>query len=312
MPAVGADGYGAGMLLFLAACADPTTPGTEPTVRDSTPTGTTPTPESAPLHTGATGPSTPAGAPPVPSPGCARGAALADGEHTSDVGGTPRTWILQNAPGADGVTPVPLVVDFHGTGSTARQQKVLSGLAPVARDDGYAIVWPESLGSGVTKAFVLTCRSADLEFFDQLLDDLGRDACIDEARVAVTGLSNGAYFSHLVAAQRPERVAAAAPISGGLGFAEVLCRPTVPVPMLLVHGTDDPIVPFSEGEDARDAWFGVNGCAGVAADADGCTVGTGCAASLRFCAADGVGHVDIYLRYPTTERIAAHLRDAFR
>jgi polyhydroxybutyrate depolymerase len=296
------------LLLVVAACRDPET--TEPTTSpsDST-TPTTPPAEStpAPGHSGTAG--TPS--PPRPSPGCARGAVLPDGDHESDVDGATREWTLQNAPGADGVTPAPLVLDFHGTGSTRRQQKLLSGLAPVARDEGWAIVWPESQGSGLTKAFALPCRSADLDFALQLLEELGRDACIDEARVAVTGLSNGAYFSHLLAAQHPERFAAAAPIAGGLGFAEVLCRPNVPVSMAIVHGTADPIVPFAEGEAARDRWFEVNGCVGLETDAEGCVAGTGCDAPVRFCAAEGVGHVDIYLRYPTTERITAHLRAAF-
>jgi polyhydroxybutyrate depolymerase len=298
------------LLLVVTACRDPEPADpTVPSSHSAAPTLPPADSAAAPAHTGTAG--TSSGVPPRPSPGCARGAVLADGDHTSTVGGTTREWILQNAPGADGGTPVPLVLDFHGTGSNARQQKLLSGVAQVGRDDGYTVVWPDSLGSGVTKAFVLTCRSADLDFVLQLLDDVGRDACIDEARVAVTGLSNGAYFSHLVAAQHPELLAAAAPVSGGLGFTELLCRPTVPVPMAIVHGTADTIVPFSEGEAARDRWFDVNRCVGVETDADGCVVGTGCDAPVRFCAAEGVGHLDIYLRYATTDRIAEHLRTAF-
>jgi poly(3-hydroxybutyrate) depolymerase len=76
------------------------------------------------------------------------------------------------------------------------------------------------------------------------------------------------------------------------------------MPVTLVHGTADDVVPISEGEDARDLWAEVDGCSAPTTDADGCTVAScDAGATVRFCAAEGVGHVLIYAQYDTADRI---------
>jgi polyhydroxybutyrate depolymerase len=101
---------------------------------------------------------------------------------------------------------------------------------------------------------------------------------IDPTRVFATGISNGGIFSHFLAARRSERIAAIAPVAGGI--ADPFHRqfqPAAPVSVLIIQGTRDPLVPYDGGpvaggglrdrglviptEEAAKLWARHNACA---------------------------------------------------
>jgi len=69
--------------------------------------------------------------------------------------------------------------------------------------------------------------------------------CVNEQRVYVTGLSDGAFMTSAVACEYANRVAAVAPVAGIQDIAG--CRPARPVPVVTFHGTADPFVAFNGG-----------------------------------------------------------------
>ena len=70
-----------------------------------------------------------------------------------------------------------------------------------------------------------------------------RIACIDPARVYVSGISNGGFMATVLACRMAGRIAAAALFAPGVnGIGD--CAPSRPVSVLEVHGTSDPIVPY--------------------------------------------------------------------
>ena len=87
-------------------------------------------------------------------------------------------------------------------------------------------------------------------------------------------VSNGGIFSHYLGARLSARVAAIAPVAGGI--AEPLresFKPEHPVSVLMINGTEDPLVPFYGGgvaggnhgrviqtEAAARLWAGADGC----------------------------------------------------
>jgi polyhydroxybutyrate depolymerase len=82
----------------------------------------------------------------------------------------------------------------------------------------------------------------------------------------VTGFSNGASMTYRLACERPDRIAAIAPVSGGLAEALMpACaeRSGRPIPLALFHGTADPEVRFDSGELEGNLayWIRRNGCA---------------------------------------------------
>lgn len=74
---------------------------------------------------------------------------------------------------------------------------------------------------------------------------------MDRERVYLTGASNGAFMTNRFACERAEKVAAIAPVNGSMA-ANIAghCKPAVAMPVLLINGTDDTLVPW-DGETVR-------------------------------------------------------------
>jgi poly(3-hydroxybutyrate) depolymerase len=115
------------------------------------------------------------------------------------------------------------------------------------------VVYPKSFTLGWEQPEI---RDKNAQFFEALLNQIESDACVDERRVFVMGTSSGASFSNLLACRFGDRIRAAGPVAGSLP--EESCKGTPA--MVLVHGIDDPHVPFAAGEKARDFFLKRNGC----------------------------------------------------
>jgi polyhydroxybutyrate depolymerase len=100
-------------------------------------------------------------------------------------------------------------------------------------------------------------RENNAAFFEAVLDSVQSELCIDEHRVFVAGTSSGAIFANLLACRYGDRLLAVAPVAGSLPEDEG-CRGAPAA--LLIHGVDDPHVPFEKGEAARDFYLSQNGC----------------------------------------------------
>jgi polyhydroxybutyrate depolymerase len=186
-----------------------------------------------------------------------------------------RTYRLHLPAGVTNAANLPVVLNFHGLGSNGAEQETYSGLVPLSDREGFVLVSPDGTGGPRGWAFALSGNSPDddLAFVDDLLATLAADLCIDTSRVYATGMSNGAFFSSLLACLRADRIAAIAPVAG-IAWAEGLpCGG--PVPVIAFHGVQDSVVPFYGGEIfgvipydgaplAIAGWAGHNGCAGTA------------------------------------------------
>lgn len=103
-------------------------------------------------------------------------------------------------------------------------------------------------------------RENNVAFFEAVLDSVESEFCIDQKRVFAAGTSSGAIFANLLACRHGDRLLAVTPVAGSLPEDEE-CRGTPAA--LLIHGVDDPHVPFENGEAARDFYLSQNGCSDV-------------------------------------------------
>jgi polyhydroxybutyrate depolymerase len=172
---------------------------------------------------------------------------------------------------------VPLVIGLHPSGGTGATFDGDSGLSAAATAKGFAVMLPDGgvqlPGGGdahywnipgvplVGGADVPKNTRDDVRFIADAIDHLVKHSCVDARRVYVTGFSGGARMSSMLGCRLADRVAAVAPVAGlragraaGPDFAEPDasdCRPSRPLPVLAVHGTDDPTNPFPGGEGSR-------------------------------------------------------------
>ena len=173
-------------------------------------------------------------------------------------GGRTRSYRLHVPPGLAAGRPAPLVLAFHGGGSTAEGMERYCGLSALSDSAGFIVVYPEAVnrhwndGRGTWRRESDPDTVEDLEFAVALLDALAREVSVDRGRVFATGISNGGFFCEHLAARRADRIAAIACVAGGMGPAIAAAfAPARPVSVLMIHGTEDPLVPYGGGPVAR-------------------------------------------------------------
>jgi len=287
----------------------------------------------APAPSGAAEPSPASPTAPAGSAGCRAPDAAAYARagtlqlRSLTVDGTERTYRLYLPAVASPSVPAPLVLNFHGLGSSAAEQEAYSGLLPVAAREGFVLVSPDGEGQprrwGVPGLPSEESLQPDLRFVDALLAELEDRLCLDPGRIYATGLSNGAFFSSVLGCLRPEAFAAVAPVAG-VYFPRVGCRGQVP--LLAVHGRLDQVVPYDAGlifglipyagaEAYAEAWARQNGCEApperrsIAPHVTE-TSWPGCAAETRLLTIEDGGHtwpgsIDVPRLGPTNHEITA-------
>jgi polyhydroxybutyrate depolymerase len=149
----------------------------------------------------------------------------------------------------------PVVLAFHGAGSSIASLARASGFDARGRSDHVLVAYPQGLGA----RFDTRSGSVDVRFTTALLDDLDTRFGIDRTRICATGFSNGAFLCYRLASDLPGVFAAIAPV-GGLLARDAIPRGGARTALLHVHGGRDRVVPPSgrpghlSAEDAGGAW----------------------------------------------------------
>ncbi len=151
----------------------------------------------------------------------------------------------------EGRGPFPLVFALHGYAQSRQFHEEMSGLREEARDRGFIAVFPQGMvpSDGSERFFnIETIDDAnlpdDVGFVRAILDQVETQYCVDQSRVYSTGWSNGGMLSSLLACEMGDRFAAVAGVSGEMMYDD--CPYVVPIVML--HGTADSILPFDGAE----------------------------------------------------------------
>ena len=229
----------------------------------------------------------------APADAACDGASGPTGTIELKIGAATRTFVVRVPQAVDVRKPAPIVFLFHPFGMNAQY---MQGRAPMPR------VWPEAIavypqGMPRTGAGGLGFQPAwqtesggmdnrDLVFFDQMLEWMRANHCVDASRVFVMGYSNGARLSSLLACERAAVIAGVAIASGSLN-----CEPPASKPIILNHGLHDPTIPYARAVEASRTWASRNGCAAPPKTGElGCFAAESCsAAPVTLCTYDG-GH----------------------
>jgi poly(3-hydroxybutyrate) depolymerase len=193
------------------------------------------------------------------SAGCGKSGA-ATGQLTGQVitvAGQTRTYALSVPTNYTGTTPLALVLAWHGAnvnGSLARDR--IFNLE--AKSSGAAIfAYPDGVAAG---GWDLAPGSADFQLFTTLLAALSSSYCIDPNRIFSTGHSTGAILSNDLGCYYGDLLRAIAPVEGTPPNMAGRTACAGQVATLIVHGQNDQVLPFSQGQATRDFWLAQNGC----------------------------------------------------
>lgn len=194
--------------------------------------------------------------------------------------GIEREYLLHVPPHLPRDQPVPLVFALHGGNSNGAQTEILTGFSLLADVKHFLVVYPEAIeknwndGRRQQQFPSQRFNINDVQLIDDIITAVSQDFSIDANRIYVTGISNGAMMTHLVAVKLSEKIAAAATVAGSLAQPESSqFAPKQPVSMLLIHGTADPLAPYRGGgvdsgrrgeiiasDQITKLWVDFNGC----------------------------------------------------
>lgn len=175
---------------------------------------------------------------------------------------------------------VPLVVVLHGGGGRALQVARYTGFVDQAIKSRFAVMFPQGVkrrwndGRRVNRS----PKTDDVGFLRAAVQRiLRKNRQIESRRVFFTGISNGGFMSMRIACDASDLVAGVAAVTAQFnGPLSRRCTAARPVPVLMMNGTADPLVPYNGGSvggrffsrgvaastDATAAfWRRRNGCA---------------------------------------------------
>jgi polyhydroxybutyrate depolymerase len=198
-------------------------------------------------------------------------------------GGLERTYLARVPAKSDSQAALPLVIVLHGGNGSGAGVRSLTRFDAVADANGFVVAYPDGYSNSWNDARGTTDAADasvdDVAFMAALIDDVAARTSIDQRRVYVTGISNGGMMSVRLACQLSSRITAAAVVAANVPELQAAnCAPARAVPMMFVHGDQDPVslraggaLPFGEGGNVLSTiasvafWNERNGCSTTAA-----------------------------------------------
>jgi polyhydroxybutyrate depolymerase len=194
------------------------------------------------------------------------------------VDGQSRTYRVFVPSTLDRRRPVPLVMVLHGGNSGVDEMVKTAMFDREASAGDFIAAYPEATQRAWNAG--KCCGSAprrnpdDVGFLVRVLDQLQAEYPIDPDRVFVAGVSNGAMMAYRFACEQAGRVTAVGSVAGAVTVDS--CQPSRPVSIMEIHGTEDPLVPYTGGQpsapeaagappytataDMARRWAEMNGC----------------------------------------------------
>jgi polyhydroxybutyrate depolymerase len=162
--------------------------------------------------------------------------------------GQDRAYLLYVPPSYDRTKPAPLVISLHGAAVWPALQMNTSRWNRLADEQGFIVAYPS--GNDVPRIWHVDRGAGlmrDVRFISDLIDKLEKTYNIDPARIYANGLSNGGGMSFVLSCTLSNRIAAVGLVSSAQTLPWNWCTDPRPVPMMMFHGTADPIVPYEGG-----------------------------------------------------------------
>ena len=166
-----------------------------------------------------------------------------------------------------GSATAPMLLYWHGTGSTAGEYAFMAGAIAqgVTSQGGIVVSFQDTTGKGdCSPSGTFIFCTGDFDVMDQYVACAVKNRNVDPHRIYTAGCSAGGLMATAMAAQRSQYIAAAAPNSGGLTFPSAFSSMHTPA-LMTIHGapgSDVVGVDFSQTSATADmAWKARGGLA---------------------------------------------------
>ena len=196
--------------------------------------------------------------------------------------GLKRTYMVHIPPTYNGDKAIPLFIFLHGGGGSGENAEKFSGISRQSDKDGFILIYPDAVGHNWNDGRAVKQYQShrqnidDVGFIAALIDAMKNDYAIDPGRVYVSGASNGGMMTIRLACESADKITAIAPVISAMPEnLAAQCAPSRPIPVLMINGTEDPMVPWEGGHvlfgrkklgkilstpDTVQFWVSHNGC----------------------------------------------------
>jgi polyhydroxybutyrate depolymerase len=228
-----------------------------------------------------------------------------DAQEEVEINNSTRTFVVHLPQGYDSQQHYPVVILLHGRDQDAAQMARLTHFNEFADRDSIIAVYPNAgngrwnIGAGQPPPYGRgpyrrrepygpgypppgprrepgerrqgAAPSADMQFLHHMLDKVATHYSVDTRRIYAAGLGEGGFLALRMGCNMADRIAAIAAVGAAMPRS-LNCIPSRPVPVLLINGTDDPIVHYDGGrykdgmlhllsaEDSAKEWARMNRC----------------------------------------------------
>lgn len=169
-----------------------------------------------------------------------------DFSQSVSVQGTNRIFHVHVPASYDRTKPTPVLLVFHGLHMTGKMMILLTGFNSLSDKRGFIVVYPEGLaqrwddGRGGTD---------DVGFVHELLNRLAAIVNVDQRRIYACGISNGGYFSQVLACESNRIAAVGVVAAGTLEQMTSRCHNNKAVPIVFFLGDEDPLIAWGADND---------------------------------------------------------------
>jgi polyhydroxybutyrate depolymerase len=181
--------------------------------------------------------------------------------------------------------PAPLVLVLQGAGPGFDIMDI-TRITPVADREGFAVAFPTAVGDlwndGALQVLGPNTGN-DVAFLRRVVADIDqKELRLDKRRIYAVGISNGGMMSFRLACEAADLFAGVGAVAANMPKALAPdCRPSAPVSVVVINGTEDPIIPYRGGgvrlmrvmrfgevlstDETMALWARLNGCGAPAA-----------------------------------------------
>lgn len=176
-----------------------------------------------------------------------------DLERTMSVDQLERAYLIHFPTGYSSTSKCPVIFALHGGGGNYENAPAFYNLNAEADKHHIIVVYPNAMNKswcmkGVGSMVEESKQNIDdVRFIAAIMDTLSRHYHVDSTAFFCTGLSRGGIFALYLASKLPGRFKAIAPVCASLPLSIVDSYTFYPTSVLLINGTEDPLLPYDGG-----------------------------------------------------------------